>query len=456
MPSEHDRPRTSPDACLRRQVTDAPVLSRLRHRLENAVADARSAEERPATATAWNAPTTSVQPFSLASTARVAIQRAKREAKLLEQEEAFKQRAVFKARRPPKEIYGDASPEALLQRRAKRKEDHALQKQEDWGRLSTFKARPVPQFIKAAYEQHRAYKEAAYVSPADPRCTSPPPAADLRPWRLRNGMELRGHDAYAESDPPMTAAPTGRAAGGSAGGSLAKRLREAVDSSGAGVHGGGLYGMAEYWDERYTRRPLAREGRLKYEEWYAPYASVRMSVLPLLRPADRILHVGCGQSRLGADLYEDGFCHVLNMDLSAACIEQMRSQFARSCPKMLWRQMDMTNLECADGSVEAIVDKGSIDALMCTGGSAEKISACIDEFHRVLVSGGVYVCMTGQSRTATFLAQQSHAWRVSARVVDESAIGRRPLTIVTMHKRESPKAAPASGQRAPLESGGAV
>ena len=52
---------------------------------------------------------------------------------------------------------------------------------------------------------------------------------------------------------------------------------------------------------------------------------MREAILPLLdsRGGDRILHIGCGQSKLGADLYGDGYCNVLNMDISEACVKQV-------------------------------------------------------------------------------------------------------------------------------------
>ena len=96
---------------------------------------------------------------------------------------------------------------------------------------------------------------AGHASPFD-ECTivkCVPPAAELPAWCLLDGTELRGDDEYVEGqqgDPIPTS--LGRTlAELSQAPSLTQRLRDAA-ASGAGVHGGGLYGMPEYWDERYA------------------------------------------------------------------------------------------------------------------------------------------------------------------------------------------------------------
>ena len=101
-----------------------------------------------------------------------------------------------------------------------------------------------------------------------------------------------------------------------------------------------------------------------------------------------------------------------------------------------WDQMDMMSLDCCDASVEMIVDKGSIDALMCTGSSQGNVQACVAEFLRVLVPGGTYFVVTGQSRTQSFLcAQSGRDWAIS-RTETTAQAGRRPFTVIMMQKKE--------------------
>ena len=76
-------------------------------------------------------------------------------------------------------------------------------------------------------------------------------------------------------------------------------------------------------------------------EWYSEWAQLR----PLLRaavgateaPADaaaapggRVLVVGCGNSELSAQMYDDGFTDITNIDFSKARrLQQRRSSCAR-------------------------------------------------------------------------------------------------------------------------------
>ena len=58
------------------------------------------------------------------------------------------------------------------------------------------------------------------------------------------------------------------------------------------------------------------------------YSEFRHLVAPQLRPADRILELGCGNSGLGAALAADGYQHVTCTDLSGVVVERMRRKAA--------------------------------------------------------------------------------------------------------------------------------
>ena len=226
-----------------------------------------------------------------------------------------RRRRNSRARPPPKEIYGDAIEQATQKRKtAESRAERAQREAEDWARLTTFKAKPPPFKIygdlKQWKEMRMQLKAAAAEVALNLTCFEPPRAAELPAWMFKDGTELRGSDEFQESIDARRPSDGGSDSSLSmsrVGGVLGQRLRDAVVASGAGVHGAGLYGSHEYWEARYARRPLERDGKALLEEWYAPYSAMREVLLPLLKPHDRILHVGCGQSQLGASLYADGF-----------------------------------------------------------------------------------------------------------------------------------------------------
>ena len=464
------RPETAPDMQPR-----AGAVSRVRTRLQEAISgeygsNPQASLQPVATPQVSSAPplrlldaagvrpATAVRPFNFASAQIMDRQRQRAQAKAREREAHWQQQIrSFKARPPPAKIYGDVvsqrTREEHAQLRAERAAQRTKRETEMWARMSaSFKAKAPPAHIYDL-EQLRQFKqqrmEAKNAGPKlHPGCKDPPPAAMLPAWRFLDGTELRAQDDQRETalqgdvevsaipSKPSTPALPRLPVGPGSNASPDSRLQDATKSP---MHG--VYGSAEYWEERYARRAQEggwqREGKQLFEEWYAPYSAFRELLLPLLNCTDRILHIGCGQSRLGADLYQDGFCNVLNMDISPVCVKQMDLAYRKLFPKMNCRVMDMTKLDCCDGSVEAILDKGSIDALMCTGSTLDMVTSSLAEFHRVLVPDGVYVVITGQSRTVNLLTEQrgKGLWKIDHLGRQDTGLGRRPVSVIVLRKK---------------------
>lgn len=82
----------------------------------------------------------------------------------------------------------------------------------------------------------------------------------------------------------------------------------------------------DYWDARFRTE--------EQYDWLLTYAQVRTSLRAHLRSTDRILLVGCGNSSFSADLYDDGFERLVNIDFSAVVIDKMRAAHAEARPLM--------------------------------------------------------------------------------------------------------------------------
>jgi hypothetical protein len=46
--------------------------------------------------------------------------------------------------------------------------------------------------------------------------------------------------------------------------------------------------------------------------------------------------VGCGNSKLSEEMYEDGYTDILNIDISDVVIEKMKEHYQEKCPLMQW------------------------------------------------------------------------------------------------------------------------
>ena len=58
-----------------------------------------------------------------------------------------------------------------------------------------------------------------------------------------------------------------------------------------------------------------------------------------------ILILGCGNADFSADLYDDGYQDITNVDISDVVIKQMQEKNKDERPKMKWVVMDITDME---------------------------------------------------------------------------------------------------------------
>eukprot|EP01112_Ceratiomyxa_fruticulosa_P024156 TRINITY_DN966_c0_g1_i2.p1 TRINITY_DN966_c0_g1~~TRINITY_DN966_c0_g1_i2.p1 ORF type:complete len:216 (+),score=34.40 TRINITY_DN966_c0_g1_i2:347-994(+) len=178
------------------------------------------------------------------------------------------------------------------------------------------------------------------------------------------------------------------------------------------------YGKGDYWNERYTREP-------EPFDWYQRYDGLSVLLKSLVQPSDSILMVGCGNSRLSEDMYSDGYKNITNMDISHVVIFSMQEK-CKDFPGMSWKVMDVTAMnEFPGGSFDAVVDKGTLDALLCGEGSSANSERMCLEVSRVLKSGGRFVCVTyGEPSTRLhFLDKSRFSWSLEVYTLEKPKLG---------------------------------
>ncbi|KAJ1724770.1 hypothetical protein LPJ53_000977 [Coemansia erecta] len=156
------------------------------------------------------------------------------------------------------------------------------------------------------------------------------------------------------------------------------------------------YGSREYWQQRYMQ-----ESNETFD-WFKTYKDLAALLSRHIGSKDaRILMLGCGNSTLSGDMYDDGYENIVNVDYSDVVIDQMRQRTAHQ-PKMTWRVMDVREMALDDASIDVAIDKGTLDALMCEKGDVwdpspelcQNIAGEVDEVNRVLVPGGKFIWIT--------------------------------------------------------------
>lgn len=171
------------------------------------------------------------------------------------------------------------------------------------------------------------------------------------------------------------------------------------------------YGNPSYWDERYAADERSYE-------WYQDYASLEEYIAPHLKIKGdfEILVAGCGNSRLGAALYDQGYVNITNIDSSQVLISQMCDTYTdreeMEYTVMDARKMDAIPEECFD----LIIDKGLFDTVLTSNQNLSDIQQLLKEMDRVLKSDGVYIIVShaGPDRRIHFI---KHVIEVEVEVI---------------------------------------
>ena len=99
---------------------------------------------------------------------------------------------------------------------------------------------------------------------------------------------------------------------------------------------------------------------------------------------------GCGNSRLTEDMFEDGYTSITNIDISRVCIEQMVERY-KDKPTLQWQQMNCCALDFPDETFDVVLDKGTLDSVLCGEGSTANTAKMCSEVSRVLKPNGVFL-----------------------------------------------------------------
>jgi len=153
------------------------------------------------------------------------------------------------------------------------------------------------------------------------------------------------------------------------------------------------YKDPEYWDQRFAEEDSY--------EWLASYEDIRSIINNTLRKIGskaKILQLGCGNSQLALDLYNDGFEDVTNIDVSEVVIDKMRLKY----PFLKFVKMDMTNLEFEEEQFDLVIEKATLDALLVDSKSpwdlaskgSKQVLEALHNVKSVLRPGGVFMSIT--------------------------------------------------------------
>lgn len=170
---------------------------------------------------------------------------------------------------------------------------------------------------------------------------------------------------------------------------------------------GPTYAREAYWDARYSEQPTTFD-------WFYTYPALRALICgALVRKDLPCLHIGCGNSTLQEGLASDGY-NVCNIDISGVVIDQMR-QRDLTCSKLEYAVADCRSMpEFKQGAFGACIDKGTYDAVLCSGTGAVDSVRYIQEVYRILTGEGVFLLISlGEPSYRIRTLSAAFPWAVS-------------------------------------------
>ncbi|XP_059311655.1 uncharacterized protein LOC132063214 isoform X1 [Lycium ferocissimum] len=174
------------------------------------------------------------------------------------------------------------------------------------------------------------------------------------------------------------------------------------------------YGDALYWDARYVQE--AGSGSF---DWYQRYSALRPFVRHYVPTSSRVLMVGCGNAVMSEDMVKDGYEEIVNVDISTVAIDMMRRKY-EDVPQLKYLEMDVRDMSFfPDESFDAVIDKGTLDSLMCGTNAPICAAQMLGEVSRLLKNGGVYMLITYGDPTSrmSHLNRPVFNWKIELYII---------------------------------------
>jgi len=135
---------------------------------------------------------------------------------------------------------------------------------------------------------------------------------------------------------------------------------------------------------------------------------------------EKVLVVGCGNSLMSEQVSCEGFSAVISIDYISSIVDELAIKYRHRFPSMQFVCMDATKLSFSGESFELVLDKGTLDAILC-GAQQPVIHAMIEQIYRVLKCNGVYavVSCNPPAKIASYVMSGDRRWLLQFRGVGQ-------------------------------------
>lgn len=123
-------------------------------------------------------------------------------------------------------------------------------------------------------------------------------------------------------------------------------------------------------------------------------------------------------------MYAEGYTNIQNIDISYTVVKQMQEMY-KDGKEMVYKQMDVKNMTgFGDGTFDCVIDKGTLDSILCGDGSGPNAHMMLSEIHRVLNANGVYICISYgvKDQRYEYLSNKDFDWQTLHHMVAKPTI----------------------------------
>ncbi|CAG9327893.1 unnamed protein product [Blepharisma stoltei] len=150
------------------------------------------------------------------------------------------------------------------------------------------------------------------------------------------------------------------------------------------------FSSVEYWDSRYES-----EINVSYD-WLVSFTQLRSIFLSKLHDNfdAEILIVGSGNSHMGEELIKEGYKNITNIDFSPVLVHQMNERTQDLGEEMEYITMDACNITFPVGIFDLIIDKCTLDCILCGDNNFQRASSYLQGVYRCLKPGGSFIVVS--------------------------------------------------------------
>ena len=163
------------------------------------------------------------------------------------------------------------------------------------------------------------------------------------------------------------------------------------------------YGDPNYWINRYE------EQKGTTFDWLEDYDTIKPIIQELgIKKDGKVLNIGCGNSEFSEKMWEEGYINNYNIDICQNVIDFMKER-NKNKKGLIFEVMDVKEMKYEDETFDLIIDKSTIDALLCGDHSFMNVATMTKEVSRVLKTGGIYFVISyGQPENRMIHLERDH------------------------------------------------